>query len=98
MVLVTSAQGGSCSHLQMFGSVLNFSFSAQNWSIQMHSQVDALKTLGLATIVLFSHFSCSPGGQVQKQDSSNSSAQGCIGAGQSQVQLSLSSCLGGSQV
>ena len=76
MVLVTSAQGGSCSHLQMSGSVLNFSSSAQIWGMQVHSHVNGLKSLGLTTIVLLAHSSRNPIGQVQRQDSSNSNGHG----------------------
>ena len=65
--------------------------------MQLH--VNALKVLKFPTAMVSSltHSSCDPGGQLQKQNSSIPKGQGCIGVGQSQVQLSSFNVLGRSQ-
>ena len=65
--------------------------------MQLH--VNALKVLKFPTAMVSSltHSSCDPGGHLQKQNSSIPKGQGCIGGGQSQVQLSSFNVLGRSQ-
>ena len=65
--------------------------------MQLH--VNGLKILKFPTAMVASltQFSSDPGGQLQRQNSSITKGQGCIGVGQSQVQLSSLSTLGRSQ-
>ena len=100
MVFVTSGQGGSATHRQISMSSINSSSCGHNCGKQVQLHVNALKVLKFPTAMVSSltHSSCNPGGQVQKQNSSIPKGQGCIGVGQSQVQLSSFSILGRSQV